>query len=285
MTAESKIYNFVRSVDTSPNILVSSDSGATWTYGGRLTSTPTVGYVAGYYKYWGNQVDRIDFFGTEAHPRDFDNNLYHGYIKGGKSYDSKDVEKDGNLSDSMQPQVTAFTKVVATGAMIGDVRVNHLWNSDLMRYDDGTIVALGMGRIDNNTDTPDHRFIYSRWNGTEWKNTNIGKTGVKLYDSEQDYTGLASAHPDDPNIIYLSTPFDPRNPSSTAKKREIWMGVTCDQGATFTWTPITWNSTMDNIRPIVPKWDKNNMVLLWNRGTYSTAQIYNMDIVGIVTQK
>jgi hypothetical protein len=42
---------------------------------------------------------------------------------------------------------------------------------------------------------------------------------------------------------------------------------------------------MDNIRPIVPKWNGSNMVVLWNRGSYSTAQIYNMDVVGIVTQK
>ena len=54
---------------------------------------------------------------------------------------------------------------------------------------------------------------------------------------------------------------------------------------TFQWTPITWNSSRDNLRPIVPAWDGNNMVLLWFRGTYQTAQIYAEEVVGIVTQR
>jgi len=285
MTSENKIYNFVRSIGTSPNLLVSSDNGATWTYGGRLSSTPQMGYVAGYYKYWGNGVDRIDFLGTEAHPRDFDNSLYHGYVKGGKTFDSKDKELDADISDNTSPQITVATQVAKTGSTIGAVKINHLWNSDLMRYDDGTIVALWMARVDTNADDPDHRFFYSRFNGTEWKHTYLGKTGKKLYNDEQDYTGLGAVHPNDPHIIYISSPYDLRDDTTLLPKREIFMGVTCDDGATFQWTPVTWNSSTDNIRPIVPKWDESNMVLLWNRGSYDTAQIYNLDVVGIVTQK
>ncbi|MBN2574356.1 MAG: hypothetical protein JXP73_07310, partial [Deltaproteobacteria bacterium] len=86
------LVSFVRSVDTSPNYLVSKDNGSSWSFGGRLTSTPTVGYVAGYYKYWGNNTDRIDFFATESHPRDNDTSLYHGYVKGGKIYNSSGTE-------------------------------------------------------------------------------------------------------------------------------------------------------------------------------------------------
>jgi hypothetical protein len=40
---------------------------------------------------------------------------------------------------------------------------------------------------------------------------------------------------------------------------------------------------VDNLRPIVPAWNASNMALLWFRGTYQTAQIYNEDVVGIVT--
>jgi hypothetical protein len=32
--------------------------------------------------------------------------------------------------------------------------------------------------------------------------------------------------------------------------------------------PITRNSTFDNIRPIMPKWDDPRTVLLWMRGSY-----------------
>jgi hypothetical protein len=59
------------------------------------------------------------------------------------------------------------------------------------------------------------------------------------------------------------------------------MGTTCDEGATFTWVPVTKDSPVDNVRPIVPLWDEHNMVL-WFRGTYETAQKYNEEVVGIV---
>jgi hypothetical protein len=284
MPAEGKIYNFVRSVGTSPNLLVSSDNGVTWTYGGRLSSTPTVGYVAGYYKYWGNNVDRIDFLGTEAHPRDNDNNLYHGYLKGEKSYTSTDMQVDADISDGTSPQVTAFTRIFATGTMIDGKRMNHAWNSDIVRYDDGTIAAIGMARTNTDTNTPPHAFLYFRFNGTSWSTTYLGEAGTKLYDSEQDYVGLGAVHPNDPRIVYISTYLDPRNDMDLGN-HEIFQGVTCDNGMTFTWTPITWNSSEDNLRPIVPAWDGNNMVLLWFRGTYQTAQIYNEEVVGIITRK
>jgi hypothetical protein len=284
MTAENKIYNIVRSVDTSPNILVSSDNGANWTYGGRITFSPTVGYVAGYYKYWGNGVDRIDFFGTEAHPRDNDNSLYHGYIKGGKSYNTAGEVKDEDITgNNGGPDVDAFTKIFAKGTRLNDETFTNMWNSDVMRWDDGTIAAIGMGRTSTDSDNPDHSFVYMRYNGTEWKTTWLGKAGKKLYADEQDYVGLGALHPDDKNVVYISSPFDPRN-GMAISKREIFKGVTCDDGATFQWSPVTWNSTRDNLRPIVPKWNNEKMVLMWFRGTYETAQRYNEEVVGIITE-
>jgi hypothetical protein len=276
--------------------MLSSDNGATWTYGGRLTSTPQVGYVAGYYKYWGNGVDRIDFVGTEAHPRDADTSLYHGYVKGGKTFTSTDTMVDASLSDGTQPQITALTKLFATGTMMKGVTLTHAWNIDVMRYDDGTIAVLFKARADNMpscvpgavvaaTCDPDHRLLYARFSGGTWKTTYLSKAGHKLYVDEEDYVGLGALHPDDPNTIYISTPFDPRDDTTTTPFHEIYQGTTCDGGATFTWIPVTQNSTRDNLRPIVPKWDANHTALLWWRGTYSTAQQYNAAVVGILSTK
>jgi len=55
-----------------------------------------------------------------------------------------------------------------------------------------------------------------------------------------------------------------------------------DNGATFKWTPVTANSTKDNIRPVVPKWDARHTALLWMQGKYGTAQSYTEAIVGII---
>ena len=287
MSSEGKIYNFTRTVDTSPNLLVSEDDGQSWEYGGRLTSTPQVGYVAGYYKYWGNGVDRIDFLATDAHPRDYDNSLYHGYVQGGKIYNSLGVEVDGNLSDANANEITDYTTVYPTGTQTNGLTLNFLWNMDVVRYEDGTIGALWKARNDGvqGQENPDHRMLYSRFDGTEWKATYLAKAGQKLYSSEQDYSGLGALDPDDPHVIYISTPYDPRDDATDLGQHEIWKGVTCDDGASFTWTPVTMNSSKDNLRPVMPKWDANNSALLWFRGSYSTAQSYQEEVVGIISQR
>jgi hypothetical protein len=286
MSSEGKVYGFVRSIGTSPNILISSDQGATWTYGGRLTATRRVGYVAGYYKYWGNGVDRIDFVGTEEHPRNFDNSLYHGYIKGGKTFDSMDNMIDGNLSDGTSPGITAFTKLFATGSVVGPVALDHAWNIDLARYHDGSIALLWQARVvGSDPQNPDLRICYARFDGHTWRLTYLVKGGLKLYASEQDYTGLGALDPDDPHTVYVSTTYDPRDDTTSLTRHEIFRGTTCDEGETWQWTPVTANSTHDNLRPIMPKWDKRRSALLWFRGNYYSMNSFNTEVVGILSER
>ena len=59
--------------------------------------------------------------------------------------------------------------------------------------------------------------------------------------------------------------------------------MTTNGGATWNWTPITFNSQMDNLRPIVPIWDADHTALVWMRGTYYSQLDYNMDIVGLTS--
>jgi hypothetical protein len=280
LSAEGKIYSFVRSVGASPNMLVSTDNGQTFTYGGRLTSTPITGYVAGYYKYWGNGVDRIDFVATENHPRDVNTSLFHGYVKGGKSFDTSGKTIDSNIADASAPVVTEFTKIFAADTMLNGVRMTKVWMADFQTYGDGSMVVLSKARA-NNSET-DHRFIYTRFDGAMWKTTYLSKAGTKLFSSEQDYTGLGALHPNDPHTIYISTTFDPRDDTTQFPKHEIYRGTTCDNGETWTWTPVTQRSTRDNLRPIVPAWDSKHTALLWWRGTYTRAQDYNAAVVGII---
>jgi hypothetical protein len=61
--------------------------------------------------------------------------------------------------------------------------------------------------------------------------------------------------------------------------------VTCDDGATFVWVPMTMNSTDENLRPVVPKWDAENSALLWFRGNYQTAQMYSAEVVGLIEKR
>jgi hypothetical protein len=100
--------------------------------------------------------------------------------------------------------------------------------------------------------------------------------GTRLYSGEDDYPGLAALHPKDPNTVYISTDANPATGEpliSTADKKrhyELFRGTTNDGGNTWQWTPITANSTVDNIRPIVPKWNDKRTILVWMRGRYKS---------------
>jgi rhamnogalacturonyl hydrolase YesR len=278
------LHSFVRSLDTSPNDIYTNNHGSSWSLGGRLTSTPRVGYVAGYYKYWGDNSDRIDFLATEAHPRDNDNSLYHGYRQGRSIYNTHGEVIDSDATDRSAQDIGNYTQVFATGSTVNGLRLEHLWNADLVRYDDGIIAAIGTARVSGTgSNDPDKRLLYFRFDGESWQTTYLARAGTKLYDSEQDYTGLGALDPNDSQVIYISTPYNPNTDQGDYYgKKEIWKGVSCDNGASFTWEPVTANSTMDNLRPVVPKWDENNTALLWMRGDYHSAQNYDTDIVGIL---
>jgi len=294
LSAEGRMYDFQRANHRSPNFLVSTNMGSTWTWGGQLTTNSSNSYNKGYYKYWSNGVDRIDFVFTEQHPRDTLTSIYHGYIKGGKAYKSDGTLVDNNIFDTTYiPTYLNFTKVFGDSTVVGNIAERRCWQTDLMRYDDGTIAtiitartnqSLSPGYPDNNVD-PDHDFIYCRYDGTQWLHTYLGKAGHKLYSSEADYTGLACLCPNDPNTLYISTPRDPRDTTIIFPVREIFKGVTTNGGASWNWTPITENSERDNLRPVVPAWDADHTVLIWCRGTYGAAQQFDAAVVGIIDGK
>ena len=279
LSSEDRIYNFARANERAPNFIYSDDNGETWSFGGQITTNSSSSYNKGYYKYWGDGVERIDIVFTEQHPRDHTTSIYHGYIQDGKTYNSEGVEADNDIYDrGYIPTFDKFTKVFAHNTRVNGVTMGRCWQHDIVRYDDGVVAILFKARADNSE--YDHRNFYARYDGDEWKITYIGKAGTKMYDSEQDYTGLGALCPDDPDRIYISSPYNPGDDNSKAGKREIWRGTTTDNGETWSWEPVTANSSVDNFRPIVPKWEPGKEALLWWRGTYQTAQIFSTSVVG-----
>ena len=285
LSTEGRIYNIARCDERSPNMMISDDLGETWSYGGLLTQPDvTIGYVNGYFKYWSNGIDRIDFICTEHHPRDFNTSMYHGYVQGGQTFRSDGTLMDTDISDQSAPNPDEYTLMFAANTELNGMTMTRLWDHDVQRYADGSIAALIKARINDSnppSNNPEHAFLFCRYDGQTWSTTYLSRAGRKLYSSEQDYTGLGALDPDDPNTIYISTPRDPRDDANLGV-HEIFKGVTSDQGATWSWTPITRNSTRDNMRPIIPAWDSDNTALLWWRGTYSSAQIFDSAIVGLI---
>lgn len=285
LSSEGHTINIARSDERSPNLMVSENWGETWSFGGLLTRPDvTIGYVNGYFKYWSNGIDRIDFICTEHHPRDFNTSIYHGYIRNGQTFRSDGTLMDDDISDQSAPNPDEYTLVFAANTVLNGMTLSRCWNHDVMRYDDGSVAALIKARINDTSppsNDPDHAFLYCRYDGHSWSAAYLGRAGKKLYGSEQDYTGLGALDPDDPSTIYISTPLDPRN-NADLGVHEIFEGHSSDQGATWTWIPVTEHSTRDNLRPIVPEWNNANTALLWWRGTYVSAQIFDASVVGLI---
>jgi hypothetical protein len=287
LPAEKKTYDIFRGINTDATIMTSDDYGTTWSYVGKLLNEPRLGYVNGYPKYASNGVDRIDIVTTEHHPRDFNNSVYHGFIKRGKLHKSDGTVIDDNIFDDQAPRQTELTKVFAADSVFDGVKMTHAWTMDLHIDKDGnpfTVVSARANDEPDSTKFDDHRFFYCRHDGSKWNVHYLAKAGPLLFQSEQDYTGLVALHPNDPNTLYISSTVDPRSDSNTPK-HEIYKGVTTDGGASWKWEPLTQNSSVDNLRPIIPIWDADNTAVMWFRGTMTRSQHYDMAIVGVIRRQ
>ncbi len=278
-----RIYNFHRGRGWNPNAFVSDNEGQSWKYGGRLV----VHYGRPYVRYASNNKDVIHFITTEHHPRDFNNSVYHGYLKGGKTYNSFGDVIDNNFWDEDGPDPNAFTKIYSGNAD------NVAWTSDIHLDSNENpyitfTVQVGSAGLPTGQGGDDIRYHYARFDGERWHDNEIAYGGTRLYSGEDDYSGNIFLDPNNPFRVFISVDVNPETGELLVSEGdnqvhyEIFMGVSKDSGQTFSWTPLTENSRSDNIRPMSPIWDSTNTAVLWMRGRYTSYQNYNTQIVGVV---
>ena len=297
-----RIYNFHRGYGYNPNYLVSTDDGVTFTYGGRLLQWPVptgdprytgLGGGRPYLKYAQAGDDTIHLIATEDHPSSYDNGLYHAYLRNGNLHHS-----DGRV---IAPLSTTRDSTVSpqslTAVFAGDA--DHVpWMCDLhldrqghprITFSVQRNSSIGRGKR-GIVDGQDLRYHYARWDGRAWHVHEIAHAGSRLYAGEDDYTGHAIMDPQRPTRVYLSTNAHPVTGKPLVSQTdglrhwEIYSGDSTDDGATWTWTAITQDSTADNLRPIVPIWNNagDRTILLWLRGTYRRYTDYDLDVVGLL---
>ncbi|UUL75364.1 BNR repeat-containing protein [Pseudarthrobacter sp. Fe7] len=283
---ESRVYNFVRAINDDPSLMVSGDEGGTWRYGGKLFTRPKVGYVNGYTRYFGNGIDRIDLITTDHHPRDFNNSIYHGFIRDDALHDAEGRVVSKPLIGSPGIDQKALTTIFQAGTELdGDV-LTHGWTVDLRGQEKHLAAIISCRANDINgalgreqtLDVDDHRLLYARYDGTHWSLRPLAVAGPALLPHEQDYTGLGAVDPNDLDHVYVSTPVSPRTGEAT-EHYEIYRGRTRDEGATWEWEAITANSDVDNLRPMVPPGDASVRAVCWFRGTMRSSQAYEAEVV------
>ena len=278
-----RLFDFFRGYDGSfkPSWIVSDDEGETWTARGLWIDFPVARRHRPYVKYSGNGKDTIHFVFTEGHPRDFDNSLYHAFYRAGAFYRS-----DGSRIKAVTDG--ALTPSEASKIFAGDGD-NVAWPCDLHLDEQQRPVVVysvqknsaGLGPKHPEAGR-DHRYRWAKWDGDDWQDQELAFGGTRLYAGEDDYTGLICLDPHNTNQVYLSSNVDIQTGEPNSSGRyEIFRGVN-DSDNAWTWTAITENSNIDNIRPIVPISDSEDTAVMWLRGTIRTYTDYDLDVVGIV---
>ena len=271
-----RTYNFTRADNWDPTVQISYDDGSTWTRVGKLL-TQGGGSDRPYLEY-ASDGQRIYLISTEEHPRDYPNSIYAGYVQDGVLYNSEGTVVDSNIFDFDGVSPTALTPVFRNGTEFGGTTMNRAWTLSLELDNTHNPVGIFSARV--NDSNLDHRYFYARFDGVAWQVSEMAHAGSYLYSNESDYLGLASIDPTNPNVVYMSSDIDPRAQTSTSH-HELYKGVTSDFGKSWTWTPITENSTMDNLRPALPLWNGQNTVLTWLRGPYTTYTNFDAQAVGM----
>ena len=269
---DGRIYNYFRGFSHDPNYVFSDDQGATWTYGGRLLRGRD-GYSP-YLKYAFDGRETIHFIVTEDHPRNFDNSIYHGFIRGGRIHLS-DGSPIATMSNTTEPTLAAWD---LTRVFRGDPD-NVGWiidielDQDLRPYIAFSTQRDGRG-LPPRQGGMDLRYYHGRWDGGRWNVHEMAFAGTRLYPFEDDYSGLAALNPNEPFDVFISSDAHPAtgkpmvSEADGFRHHELFRGRSNDGGVSWHWTALTANSTCDNLRPIVPKWSDPRTALVWMRGRY-----------------
>lgn len=281
-----RLYNFYRGLDASfkPSYAWSDDFGETWRSGHVIIDVPSEFRHRPYAKYTTNGHDTVHLLYTDGHPRNFDNSVYHAYYRNGQLHRS-----DGNPIRRLQEGL----REPGEGTRIFQGDANRVgWVSDTHVSEEGRpyvvfSVQHGSGGLTSGAASAgnDHRYHYAYWDGHAWRDHEIAFAGTRLYAGEDDYTGNICLHPSRLDTVFISTDADPVtgqpliSQADQQRHYELYRGHTADGGQSWRWEPITSNSSQDNLRPIVPKWNSQKTVLLWFRGKYQTYRDYQTELV------
>jgi hypothetical protein len=299
LTGESDtLFNFHRCINFNPTLTLSTDGGATWGASRQLLGTGS-GSTRPYPRYVSNNTDRIDFIYTDGHPRDVNNSVYHLTYRAGAFYKTDDtlVESLANIpldhDAGERGNVIYQYSAAAWGPGQGPddwIPSARGWTWDIAYDREERPVCVFQAQVGTDGTWAGSRiyYYYARWNGTAWQKRFIAQAGRGIYAAESDYGGGMCLDPEDPRVVYISTnaaaPFslgDVNNvPLAPNNRYEIWRGFTADGGLTFNWTPITQNSTADNLRPIVPPAHGRTECLLWFYGSYTSYTNYSAQVIG-----
>lgn len=238
-----RIYCFGRWTGFKPNIIWTDDNGVTWTESKVfITSRPFDPNNRPYVKYFSDGKSRIHIAFTDGHPHvEPLNSVYYTCFEKGGFFKS-DGSKISDLENI--PFVPGDASIIYQA----NEENGRAWIADIGQDEHGNPVVL----YTKSPEATDHRYWYARFDGKEWINHEICKSGKwfpQTPDGQQErelyYFGGMTIHPGNADVVYLSRQIN--------DVFEIERWETTDSGKTWSTEAITQNSTYDNVRPFVPR--------------------------------
>ncbi len=279
---EGKLYNFFRGIEYNPSYITSTDGGETWNEPTHLIQDELSGRQRPYARYTSDGRDTIYISFTEAHPRQFGTSIYFAAFRDGKFYRAdgtliKDLSEDGPLKPSEADKVFQGGGGQGRGNLLSADR--SAWTSSIV-LDKAGNPHIAYTLYLSNTD---HRYRVASWNGEQWVDREVAYGGKCLYERESSYTGLISLQTGDPTGVVISTNVDPTTGEERSGQHEIYRAKVelADSTKTIRWHPVTANSAVCNIRPVIVT-GEGYRVTLWMRGEFTTYTNFRLDVVGTV---
>ncbi len=228
-----------------------------------------------YAKYQSNGKDKIYLSYTTGHPDNEQPNwLYFNVIdiNNGDGPVLRDI--DGTQLSVINSGVFNVNKTDSYASSYPNTVVdktanirNWVWQITL-DSDERPVIAYT--HIDNAKTT--HVYWYSRWTGSEWRNTWVQYAGHAFHQNwnstELCYTGGMAVDPDNINDLYLSIPTT-NGAYNKDGVHEIWKYTINDDGTVGASQQLTSGSSKNNVRPFIIPGSKNSqMRLAWMNGDY-----------------
>lgn len=269
---DGRIYNFFRGNNYNPAFVTSDDEAESWSPPHQLIQAGEGSNQRPYVKYVSNGIDRIDFFYTDAHPRDHkSNNIYHFYYKGGAFYrtDGKRIRSAEEFAK--EPIAPVEGTLVFDGS--SDVGRGWIWD---LEYDQdgqpyGAFISSPSGDIGS-----DMRYWIARVIDGEWTTEQVAHAGSNLYLAEQHYAGGIAIDPLSADRLVISTDVHPDTGEPLPGGVYQLFKGTRDENE-WTWEQLTFDPVNDQLRPILVRGRPDTLV--WFAGRYGTYSDYQCRIL------
>lgn len=267
-----KVFSFGRWIGYKPNFVTSADNGKTWSDPVVVITSKTLNTNnRPYVKYFSDGKSKIHLLFTDGHPNaESLNSVYYCYYEKGAFW-----RADGSRIATVDQ--LPFLPSDATVVYQATAETGKAWIFDIVIDKKGRPV-VAYTRYPTNQQ---HEYWYAVYDKGKWHDHHLIDSGgwfphtpVGTKEREENYSGGLTLDPVNPSVVYFS--------HEVNQVFEISRGETHDFGKTWKFTPITQNSRLDNVRPIVPRYKKKgdtNVVLWMQNRSYVHYTDYDSSIL------